>query len=70
MVSYYDSAGFRPLEQTTQRTRRGISDGICQSVTKRGHQRGRLPYAQMEPRYVEDVRDEKLEVPEAANGRV
>jgi integrase len=39
-------------------------------VPKTGQERGALPYALMEPRHVEEMRDEKLELPGAANNRV
>ena len=39
-------------------------------MPKTGQERGALPYALMEPRHVEELRDEKLELPGAANNRV
>ena len=70
---YYQSANYKSLSQSTQRARRGILDHICQSVidTPAGAKaRGSLPFAQMLPRHVRAIRDEKLALPEAANGRL
>ena len=70
---YFASARFRTLADTTQRARRGILDSICLSVleTSRGSvERGKLPVAEMRAKHVRQIRDEKLEVPEAANGRL
>lgn len=70
---YYKSANFKSLGLTTQRARRGILDHICESVvdTPAGPRaRGALPFAQMMARHVRAIRDEKLDLPEAANGRI
>lgn len=70
---YYRSANYRSLSLSTQRARRGILDHICESVidTPAGPRaRGSLPFAQMLPRHVRAIRDEKLDLPEAANGRI
>ncbi len=70
---YYQSANYKSLNASTQRTRRGILDHICQSVidTPAGPKaRGSLPYRQMLPRHVRAIRDEKLSFPEAANNRI
>lgn len=70
---YYKSANFKSLGLSTQRARRGILDHICESVvdTPAGPKaRGTLPFAQMMPRHVRAIRDEKLDLPEAANGRI
>lgn len=71
--SYYLSANYKSLNPRTQRTRRGILDHICSSEvdTPTGRRvRGSLPYAQMMPRHVRAIRDEKLDFPEAANSRI
>ena len=70
---YYQSANYKSLGLGTQRTRRGILDHICLSTidTPAGPRaRGTLPFAQMLPRHVRAIRDEKLDLPEAANGRI
>jgi hypothetical protein len=68
-VAYFESA-FKILDDSTRRVRRGILEGICQSRTKANKERGTLPYARMQPDHVEAVRDEKIDLPSAANGRV
>ncbi|WP_069440746.1 site-specific integrase [Methyloceanibacter superfactus] len=60
---YFVSAEFKQLRGSTQRVRRGILDNL--SVTH-----GTKPFARMEPRHVRQFRDEKAELPEAANGRL
>ena len=67
---YYDSADFKVLGASTKKSRRAILESICQSKTKWAAERGQLAFAQMAARHVEEVRDEKLALPEAANGRV
>jgi integrase len=70
---YYQSANYKSLGRSTQRARRGILDHICLSIidTPAGSKtRGTLPFAQMMPRHVRAIRDEKLDLPEAANGRI
>lgn len=70
---YYQSANYKSLNPSTQRTRRGILDHICLSIvdTPVGPKaRGTLPFAQMLPRHVRAIRDEKLDLPEAANNRI
>lgn len=70
---YYQSANYKSLNPSTQRTRRGILDHICLSIvdTPAGPKaRGALPFAQMLPRHVRAIRDEKLDLPEAANNRI
>lgn len=70
---YYQSANYKSLNPSTQRTRRGILDHICLSIvdTPAGPKaRGTLPFAQMLPRHVRAIRDEKLDLPEAANNRI
>lgn len=68
---YYASANFKVLAASTQRARRGILDNICLSKTKKsGAERGTLPFDRLEAKHVRELRDEKIELPEAANGRV
>lgn len=67
---YCASANFKMLASSTQRARRGILDDICLSKTKNGAERGLLPFDRLEARHVRELRDEKLELPAAANGRV
>jgi site-specific recombinase XerD len=70
---YYKSAYFLTLGPSTQRARRGILDNICEGLidTQAGmKRRGDLPYAEMRAKHVRAIRDEKLDLPEAANGRL
>jgi len=70
-LDYFASANFRLLDKRTAKQHRLLLEDICRStVPKTGQQRGTLPYALMEPRHVEELRDEKLELPGAANNRV
>jgi hypothetical protein len=66
-TQYYGSAEFKLLEPHTQHVRRLILDKLCQGTDANGVRRGDKPYAQMEPRNVRALRDEKAETPEAAN---
>lgn len=63
VLDYYQSAGFRRLDARTQRVRRLILDKVCGEA-------GELPYRQMEPRHVRELRDEKIDAPEAGNSIV
>lgn len=66
---YLKSAEFTQLGTDTQRVRRLILDGICNS--KIGEvERGTLPFALMQARHIRQLRDEKARTPEAANSRV
>lgn len=70
---YYKSAWFKTLAPSTQRARRGILDSICESTiqTPAGvRRRGVLPFAQMKAKHLRAIRDEKIDLPEAANGRL
>ncbi|WP_020699553.1 tyrosine-type recombinase/integrase [Reyranella massiliensis] len=70
---YYKSAYFLTLGGSTQRVRRLILESICTGIvaTSRGEfERGNLPFAEMRPKHVRQIRDEKLDKPEAANGRL
>lgn len=60
---YYGSAEYRGLGDGTRKVRRGILDAISA-------RHGTKPYARMEARHVRDLRDEKADLPEAANARV
>jgi integrase len=66
---YYASAPFLALDASTRKVRRAILDGIC-DLTIEGERVGDFPYAQMRPRDVAKLRDQKADFPEAANGRV
>jgi integrase len=66
---YYASADFQLLGPTTRKVRRGILETICQSRFS-GKLTGTLPYARMRPHNVAQLRDAKLDLPEAANARV
>jgi integrase len=70
---YYASAKFlQELAPSTQAVRRGILDGICQRLAsdESGEHIGDFPYAEMEPRDIAKLRDEKAATPEAANNLV
>ena len=70
---YYKSAWYKTLALSTQKARRGILDSICASTieTPAGTcQRGALPFGQMKAKHVRAIRDEKIDLPEAANGRL
>jgi integrase len=58
---YYGGAEFKRLKRGN--VRRAILDAIC---SEHGHK----PYALMEKRHVRKIRDEKFDLPEAANARV
>ena len=67
IMQYYGSAEFKRLEAHTQHVRRLVLDKLCRSTDANGIRRGDKPYAQMEPRNVRALRDERAETPEAAN---
>lgn len=70
-IDYFGSPAFKILDaDTTQVARRGILETICQSKLTNGAERGRLPYARIEPIHIEQIRDEKMDLPAAADGRV
>lgn len=70
-LDYFASTGFRLLDKRTARQHRLLLEDICRSKNPRtGQERGSLPYALIEPKHVEALRDEKLELPGAANNRV
>jgi integrase len=60
---YFASTAFQDLDQSTRRVRRRILDNINQRA-------GGFPFADMEPRHVAKLRDEKAATPEAANSIV
>ena len=60
---YFASAIYQDLDPSTQRARRRILEAICQRA-------GTFQYADMEPRDVAKLRDEKAATPEAANSYV
>ena len=64
---------FRTLGENTQRARRGVLDSICEGEidTPDGRKpRGQLSIAGMRAKHVRAIRDEKIEFPEAENGRL
>ncbi len=62
-MQYYRSTEFRGLGESTRRVRKGILDGLCAA-------HGQKPNRLMEARHVRSLRDEKADLPEAANARV
>lgn len=70
-IDYFESPTFKLLDaNTTQVVRRGILESICRSTLGNGVERGRLPFARVEPVHIEQIRDEKIDLPAAADGRV
>jgi len=68
---YFGSAEFKGLGASTRRVRRNLLDGLCQErFAGDPLDHGAKPFAPMEPRHVRRLRDEKAELPEAANARV
>lgn len=67
---YCKSPEFKRLEENTRKVRRGILDGICNSKGAMSTCRGERRYAQMQVQNVTEIRNEKQDVPEAANARV
>ena len=59
--SYYKSANFKLLAESTQDVRRRILDNIC---LVHGHK----PFAKMETRHIRNLRDEKADKKDGANG--
>ncbi len=68
--SYYRSTEYGELGNSTAHVRRLILEGICLSKTTKGKERGDLPFALMQERHIRDIRDEKSNLPEAANSRL
>jgi integrase len=66
---YYASAKFKALAESTRKVRRGILDAVCERSIG-GMCISDLPFADMEPRHVAKLRDEKADFPEAANNLV
>jgi integrase len=66
---YYVSAAFQSLAPSSRKVRRGILEAICERPIE-GKLAGDLPFAEMEPRHVAKLRDEKVGFPEAANNLV
>ena len=60
---YYQSAEYRQLAKSTRRVRKGILDGLCEK-------HGSKPFALLESHHVRMLRDQKADLPEAANARV
>lgn len=70
-LDYFSGANFRLLDKKTARQNRLLLEDICRSIApKTGLERGTLPYALLEPKHVEEIRDEKFDLPGAANNRV
>lgn len=70
-LDYFKSASFRTLGAGTQNQNKLLLEDISRSkVPKTGQERGTLPYALLETRHIEEIRDEKFELPGAANNRV
>src|ERR1700758_3091841 len=66
---YYASAAFQSLAPSTRKVRRGILEALCERRID-GKLIGDLPFADMEPRHVAKLRDQKTAFPEAANNLV
>lgn len=62
-IEYCKSARFKTLKASTQQVRKLILDSIAET-------KGDKPVARMEKKHVVQIRDEKADFPEAANGRL
>jgi integrase len=69
-VLYFQSVDFQQLGESTAHVRRLILEGICQSKTTKGIERGSLPFARMEERHIREIRDERADRPESANAHL
>ncbi len=70
-IDYFGSPAFKMLDAgTTQVVRRGILESICRSKHSNGQERGGLRYANAKSNHIEEIRDEKMDLPAAADGRV
>lgn len=72
---FADVTDFGQLDKRTQYVRRGILEGICQSKTKSGKERGSAFFAEMLEEHVREIIEEKLTEgdrpkPGAANNRL
>ncbi len=67
---YYESGNFRRLGASTRRARRGILDDICAETDKNGVKAGDVAHGLFTPKQIRKLRDRKMDLPEAANGRV
>lgn len=68
---YYAVGEFKNLGVGTQRVRRGILDNICTAEWRNtGMAIGSLPFAKMDRTHVREIKDQKADFPEAANGQI
>jgi len=67
---YYKSAYFQSLEEYTKRRKRTALSEICNMVGSDGRRLGLAPYAGMKRAHVRKLRDQKADLPEAANFRL
>jgi len=67
---YYKSAYFQSLEEYTKRRKRAALSEICNIVGSDGQRLGLAPYAGMKRVHVRKLRDQKADLPEAANFRL
>lgn len=68
--AYCRSGDFRRLSPRTQKVRRRILERICATRDEKGRPNGTKRYAMMQARHVVKIRDENVDLPEAANAKV
>jgi integrase len=71
-VQYFSSATFKRLDERTQRVRRGILEATFEEPVAPGSSTlfGQVPASKMTAKAIRVLRDRKVDLPEAANGRV
>lgn len=72
IVQYLGSPEFRALDPRTQRVRRGILESTCSEPVSPGSQEvfANFPLSRLSAKAIRVLRDRKVDLPEAANGRV
>lgn len=68
--TYFKSAEFKSLGESTRRVRRSILERLCLEETPAGKRYGELPYRPLLARHVRAFRDKRAETPGAANALV
>ncbi|WP_343070138.1 site-specific integrase [Aminobacter carboxidus] len=71
-MTYFESANFRLLGKDTQRVRRQILEHCLEEPVEPGSEVlfSEFPLERLSPKAIKALRDRKLDLPEAANGRV
>jgi len=68
--AYFGSAEFKGLDPRTQRVRRQILERVCDARASDGAEFAVKPFRLLEPRHVRKLRDDRADMPEAANAMV